>query len=174
VLAGKSRADLTGEHLRISASGSLPLFVVELPSFLGRASDPEDPLIQPQWHSWFQQAQAWFAAETPAAFLAKVTDLGEPHEIHPRDKKSVAGCLTNAVAQAEKQTARGHLGPQRFGYYAHLHNRKIRELLLQRGVDLRRQAVASLLTCPASSWGRGERAAAGAASRKRVRAAGGR
>jgi hypothetical protein len=67
VLARKSRADLTGEHLRISASGSLPLFVVELPGFLGRASDPEDPLIQPQWHSWLQQAQALVVGELSAS-----------------------------------------------------------------------------------------------------------
>lgn len=47
-------------------------------------------------------ATARFVAETPDAYLAKAADLGEPHEIHSRDKKAVAERLVDAVAESEK------------------------------------------------------------------------
>lgn len=78
----------------------LPFFVVELPGYLGKENDPEDQRVQAKWRPIFREAQARFVAETPAAFLAKASDLGEPHEIHPRDKKPLAARLVNAVEKS--------------------------------------------------------------------------
>ncbi len=92
VMVDRWRSDFRQPHL--------PFFVVELPGYLGKANDPQDQTIQAKWRSRFQEAQARFVAETPGACLAKAADLGEAHEIHPRDKRAVADRLVKAVAES--------------------------------------------------------------------------
>lgn len=78
----------------------LPFFVIELPGYLGKKNDPVDQRLQAKWRPRFREAQAKFVANTPHTFLVLASDLGEPHEIHPRDKKPLADRLSDAARRA--------------------------------------------------------------------------
>ena len=66
----------------------LPVFVVSLPAFMARREKPDTD----GWAD-LRGAQAFAAATVPNTAVAVTIDLGDPHDIHPRDKRPVSDRL---------------------------------------------------------------------------------
>jgi sialate O-acetylesterase len=90
----------------------LPFFIVELPGYLGKKNDSADQRKQAKWRPRFREAQARFVDETPHTTFIKASDLGEPYEIHPRDKKPLAARLADAAIEAMADGNRGTITPE--------------------------------------------------------------
>jgi sialate O-acetylesterase len=63
--------------------GSFPFYFVQLPNFLPKSSDPGES-------AWAELREAQsFALTLPATGMATTIDLGDPNDIHPKNKREV-------------------------------------------------------------------------------------
>ncbi|MFT3784934.1 MAG: sialate O-acetylesterase [Tepidisphaeraceae bacterium] len=70
--------------------GDLPFLVVQLPNFMPATDDPNKP------SGWarLRESQRLAASSTPNVGLAVTIDLGDPNDLHPRNKQDVGKRLT--------------------------------------------------------------------------------
>jgi sialate O-acetylesterase len=69
---------------KLFAQGDFPFYIVSLPAFMHRSATPVDD-------TWAEtrESQALTAASVPNSCLAVTIDMGDPDNIHPRDKQPV-------------------------------------------------------------------------------------
>jgi len=94
-------------HWRIA---DLPFLFVQLANHLQRRDEPGDD-------SWaeLREAQA-HALREPATAMAVAADVGDPDDIHPRDKKTVAERLALGALAVAYQRTMPYSGPLYAGY----------------------------------------------------------
>lgn len=92
---GESNADRAGQYRRLLPTmiadwrsrfgvGDFPFYLVQLASFQPGAAEPRD-------HSWafLREAQAQTVRDVPNTGMAVAIDIGDVHDIHPKDKRNV-------------------------------------------------------------------------------------
>ncbi|HWD20930.1 MAG TPA: sialate O-acetylesterase [Verrucomicrobiae bacterium] len=86
---------LIGDWRKVFGQGDFPFYVVSLPAFMHRQSEPTEAA----WAE-MREAQAIAVHRTPQTALAVTVDTGDPDNIHPPDKKIVGERLAAcALAQ---------------------------------------------------------------------------
>jgi sialate O-acetylesterase len=75
---------LIGDWRTLFDQGDLPFYIVSLPAFMQRRSQPGDDA----WAE-LREAQAWTARTVKQTGLAVTVDTGDADNIHPKDKKIV-------------------------------------------------------------------------------------
>jgi sialate O-acetylesterase len=96
---------LIGDWRARWGQGDFPFFIVQLP---GWNHDPK-PAPFHDW-PWLREAQALTARNTPGAALAVTIDLGNPNDVHPKDKLDVGhrlALLARRVVYGEAIAASG-------------------------------------------------------------------
>ncbi len=83
---------LMADWRRTFGDESLPFYIIELADFLPK----EDTQGRKAWAELRKQ-QALAAEETDGAYLVKNSDLGEWNDIHPLDKKTLAGRIAEMI-----------------------------------------------------------------------------
>ena len=73
---------------KLFGQGDLPFYIVSLPSFGHRSATPKDD-------TWAEtrESQAIVAATVPDSCLAVTIDVGDPDDLHPKDKEPVGDRL---------------------------------------------------------------------------------
>lgn len=64
--------------------GDFPFYIVQLANFMEPTNDP----VQSGWAE-LREAQLWTALNVPNCGIAVITDIGDTHDIHPRNKQDV-------------------------------------------------------------------------------------
>lgn len=64
--------------------GDFPFYIVQLANFMERTNDP----VQSGWAE-LRESQLWTAQNIPNTGIAVTIDIGEAHDIHPRNKQDV-------------------------------------------------------------------------------------
>ncbi|MGC4074536.1 MAG: sialate O-acetylesterase [Nibricoccus sp.] len=133
---------LIADWRRLFNQGDLPFYIVSLPAFMSRRTEPADE----DWPE-LREAQALTARSVPNTGLAVVIDSGEAADIHPKDKKIVGDRLALLVLNDLYGKKTPAHGPE-FTYAdflsgkVHLHFRHTEGGLVVRGEKLTGFAIA--------------------------------
>ena len=84
-----------------------PFLIVQLAGFMAASNDPA---ANPEW-AIFRDVQRQVAAQTPCCSLAVAADIGDPSDIHPRNKQAVGHRLARQALKNVYGLAVAATGP---------------------------------------------------------------